>query len=73
MAGRPAGDPAELERLANSIIDPLRSVELELSKKLEILTGQDVVRSAQEEEIPAAMKNVIGNYLETLGKTAKQQ
>ncbi|HEX4998545.1 MAG TPA: hypothetical protein VFY29_09970 [Terriglobia bacterium] len=72
LAGRPAGDPAELERLAQSIIDPLRSVELELSKKLDILTGQDQVRTAQEEEIPAELKSVIGSYLKTLGETAKK-
>jgi hypothetical protein len=72
LTGRGAGDPAELERLAQSIIDPLRNVELDLSRKLDILTGQDSVRTAQEEEIPATLKNVIGNYLKTIGETANR-
>jgi hypothetical protein len=60
-----------LERLARSIIDPLRSVELELSKKLEILTGQDQVRAAPEEQIPTARKEVIGKYLQIIGETSR--
>ena len=56
MRGRMGGNPAglaEIEALVNEIILPFRSVELELSRELQILIGRESIRSAQEDEIPA--------------------
>ncbi len=39
-------DPAEVQKLINQIIDPLKNIELELSRELQIMVGKDNVRSA---------------------------
>lgn len=61
-----SGDPVELNRLAQQIIDPFKTIELELSKTLQVLVGKENIRSAREEEIPAGYKKVVEEYYKRL-------
>jgi len=61
-----AGDPNAIAKIAQSILDPLRSVELELSQKLQLLIAKDNVRAAQEEDIPTAYKPLVEEYYKRL-------
>ncbi len=66
MDGQP-GQLAEIEALVNEIILPFRSVELELSRELQLLIGRENIRSAQEDEIPARYRRLVEEYYERLG------
>ena len=60
------GNPQEIERLAQQIIDPFRSIELELSRTLQVLLAKENIRSAQEEEIPSGYKKLVEEYYKKL-------
>lgn len=66
MDGHMPGDPAEIEALRREIIDPFRSIELELSKELQLLIGKENIRTAAEEEIPAEYKRLVEEYYKRL-------
>ena len=66
MDGQP-GQLAEIEALVSEIILPFRSVELELSRELQLLIGRENIRSAQEDEIPARYRRLVEEYYERLG------
>ena len=55
--GNFGGDPGEIERLAQQIIDPFKTVELELSRALQLLMAKENVRSARDDEIPSALSD----------------
>jgi hypothetical protein len=61
------GNLAEVEKLAKEIIDPLKNVELELSRRLQIMLAKDNIRSAQEDEIPASYRKLVEDYYKRLG------
>jgi hypothetical protein len=65
------GDPTVIERMAQQIIDPLKSVELELSRALELLLAKENIRSAQEDEIPLGYGKVVEEYYKKLSATPK--
>ena len=56
----------ESSELAQQIIDPFRSVELELSRELQVLLAKENIRSAQEEEIPEGYKKLVEEYYKKL-------
>ena len=60
------GDPAEIEALRREIIDPFRSIELELSRELQLLIGKENIRAAHDEEIPAGYKRLVEEYYKKL-------
>ena len=66
MDGRYNGDPAEIEALRREVIDPFRSIELELSRELQVLIGKENIRSAADEEIPAGYKKLVEEYYKKL-------
>ncbi len=66
--GRFKGDPAEIEKLAQQILNPLREAELELASHLEILVEKDKIRAALEDDTPAAFQNEVKAYYEAVGK-----
>jgi hypothetical protein len=66
MNSRNGGDPAEIAKLAQQIIDPFRSLELELSRELQVLLAKENIRSAQEEEIPEGYKKLVEEYYKKL-------
>ena len=66
--GRFKGDPAEIEKLAQQILNPLREAELELARHLEILVEKDKIRAALEDDTPAAFQNEVKAYYEAVGK-----
>ena len=67
MEGQRPGSLAEIEALTRDIIDPFRSVELELSRELQVLIGRENIRAARDEEIPAGYKEEIEEYFRRLG------
>ena len=69
--GRFKGDPAEIEKLAQQILNPLREAELELAKHLELLVEKDKIRAALEDDIPAAYQNEAKTYFEAIGNGKK--
>jgi hypothetical protein len=73
IRSRTPGDPAEIERLAQQIIDPLRSVELELSRALQLIMAKDNIRSIQEDEIPSDYRKLVEEYYKKLGGPKKNQ
>jgi len=66
--GRFKGNPADIEKLAQDILNPLREAELELSRHLEILVEKDKIRAALEDDTPAAFQNEVKAYYEAVGK-----
>jgi hypothetical protein len=66
--GRFQGDPAQLEKIAQQILNPLREAELELSRHYESLVEKDKIRAALEDDTPAAYQNEVKAYFETVGK-----
>jgi hypothetical protein len=66
--GRFKGDPAEIEKLTQQILNPLREAELELARHLEILVEKDKIRAALEDDTPAAFQNEVKAYYEAVGK-----
>jgi hypothetical protein len=61
-----AGNPQAIERLAQQIIDPLKSIELELSRELQILLAKENIRSAQEDDIPTGYEKFVEEYYRKL-------
>ena len=66
------GDPNAIARLAQQIIDPLKSIELELSQRLQLLIAKESVRSAQDDEIPTAYKELVEEYYKRLSNQRPQ-
>jgi hypothetical protein len=66
MNARNGVDPGQLDKLAQQVIDPFRSVELELSRELQVLLAKENIRSAQEEEIPEGYKKLVEEYYKKL-------
>jgi hypothetical protein len=66
--GRFQGDPAEIEKLVQQILNPLREAEVDLAKQLEILVEKDKIRAALEDDTPAAFQNEVKAYYEAVGK-----
>jgi len=60
------GDPRAIDKLEQQVIDPFKGVELELSKKLQILLEKDNIRSAQEDEIPQGYQKLVEDYYKKL-------
>lgn len=65
-AGRFPGDPGELERLRASILDGLRQVELELSRRLGAGAGE--LRLPPHEEIPDSYRKEVEQYYRSLAQ-----
>jgi len=61
------GNAADVEKLAKEIIEPLKNVELELSRRYQIMMAKDSVRSAQEEQIPSNYRKLVEDYYKRLG------
>ena len=64
--GELARVPGIGDKLAQQIIDPFRTIELELSRTLELLLAKENIRSAQEEEIPEGYKKLVEEYYKRL-------
>jgi len=67
------GDPRAIDRLAAQIIDPLRGIELELSRNLQLLLSKENIRSAQEDEIPQGYQKLVEEYYKKLSNPKQQQ
>ena len=55
-----------IERMAQQILDPLRGIELELSRELQLLLAKENIRSAQEDEIPQGYQKLVEEYYKKL-------
>ena len=69
----PGASEGDIERMANAIIDPLRSIELELSQKLQILTAKESIRSSSDDAIPANYQKQVEDYYKKLGSQKPPQ
>jgi hypothetical protein len=65
------GNPQAIEQLARQIIDPLKSIELELSRELQIMMAKENIRSAQEEGIPTGYEKFVEEYYKKLSATGR--
>ena len=73
LADGPELDPRAIDRLASQIIDPLRGIELELSRNLQLLLSKENIRSAQEDEIPQGYQKLVEEYYKKLSNPKQQQ
>jgi hypothetical protein len=48
------------------VIDPLRGVEIELSKRLQLKLGKNNLRLSDEGEAPAAYRRLVDEYYKRL-------
>ena len=68
-----AGNPQAIEKLAQQILDPLRGIELELSRSLQLLLAKENIRSAQEDEIPQGYQKLVEEYYKKLSNPNSKQ
>ena len=61
-------DPENVETIKRSIIEPFRSVELDLSRQLQLLIIEDSILSVHEEEIPAGYRSLVEDYYKRLSE-----
>lgn len=52
--------------LKDQVIDPLRGVEMELSKRLQLKLGKNNLRLSDEGEAPAAYRRLVDEYYKRL-------
>jgi len=52
--------------MAQQVLDPLRGIELELSRNLQLLLAKENIRSAQEDEIPQGYQKLVEEYYKKL-------
>ena len=52
--------------LKDQVIEPLRNVELELSKRLQLKLGKNNLRLSDEGEAPAAYRRLVDEYYKRL-------
>jgi len=57
--------------LKDKVIEPLRSVELELSKRLQLKLGKNNLRLSNEGEAPAAYRKLVDEYYKRLSSRSK--
>jgi hypothetical protein len=67
MENADIASPEEIEALTRNIIDPLRSVELALSRELQLILGRENIRVAREDPIPARARQYVEEYYRRLG------
>ena len=65
-------DPQAIERMAQQVLDPLRGIELELSRNLQLLLAKENIRSAQEDEIPQGYQKLVEEYYKKLSNPKQQ-
>ena len=70
---RGGGNPQAIEKLAQQILDPLRGIELELSRSLQLLLAKENIRSAQEDEIPQGYQKLVEEYYKKLSNPNSKQ
>ena len=61
------GDPSLLQGITDDIINPLKTIELQISRALGLLIGRENIRIAQEDDIPADYRELVEEYFIGLG------
>ncbi len=64
-------DPEEIERLKRQVLDPLRRLEWELSRRLQENTGADRLRLAEETAVPPEYRRLVEAYYRRLARSPK--
>jgi len=59
--------------LKDQVIEPLRSVELELSKRLQLKLGKNNLRLSDEGAAPAAYRKLVDEYYKRLSAKPQSQ
>ena len=57
--------------LKDKVIEPLRNVELELSKRLQLKLGKNNLRLSDKGEAPAAYRKLVDEYYKRLSSRSK--
>lgn len=61
-------DPQELERLRRSVIEGLRQLEFDLSRKVQRLGGSDPIHLVKDEEAPPRYRKQVEDYYKALAR-----
>jgi len=64
-------DPEEIERLKRQVLDPLRRLEWELSRRQQQRLGADRLRVAEETAIPPEYRRLVEEYYRRLARPPK--
>lgn len=64
-------DPEEIERLRRQVLDPLRRLEWELSRRQQERLGSDRLRLAEEMAVPPEYRRVVEEYYRRLAHRPK--
>ena len=61
-------DPQELERLRRSVIEGLRQLEFDLSRKVQRLGGSDPIHLVKDEDAPSRYRKQVEDYYKALAR-----
>lgn len=61
-------DLQELELLKSQVIDPLRKLEFELSRRLQEKLGKDALRWSDESGVPESYRKQVEEYYKRLSR-----
>lgn len=70
-AGRLFNDPEEIERLKRQVLDPLRRLEWELSRRQQEQLGADRLRLGEEAAVPPEYRRLVQEYYRRLARQPK--
>ncbi|GBC82629.1 hypothetical protein HRbin10_01757 [bacterium HR10] len=70
-AGRLFNDPEEIERLKRQVLDPLRRLEWELSRRQQERSGADQLRLGEEAAVPPEYRRLVEQYYRRLARQPK--
>lgn len=66
-----AGNPFNDDLLENEVLEPLRGLEAEIAKRLELLENKEKLFIAREENVPPKYRALVEKYYEALSKANK--
>lgn len=70
--GKLFDDPRQLDLLKSAVIDPLRRIEFELSRKLQEKLGQNALRLGDDLSVPETYRSLVEDYYKRLSRRPRQ-
>jgi hypothetical protein len=65
-------DPRQRDLLKSAVIDPLRRIEFELSRKLQEKLGQSALRLSDDLSVPETYRSLVEDYYKRLSRRPRQ-
>lgn len=65
-------DPRQLDLLKSAVIDPLRRIEFELSRRLQEKLGQNALRLGDDLSVPEIYRSLVEDYYKRLSRRSRQ-